>query len=89
MHVIFFTTSGCHLCEDAWEIINQVNQSNERLMDILKIDTMDIADSDSLVSQYGVRIPVLVNKATGGELSWPFEHHDYVDFINRGLAECS
>ena len=61
--LILYTTSGCHLCEHA-----------EAILDELACDyaTVDIADDLTLMERYGVRIPV-VKDASGRELGWPFD----------------
>ena len=58
-----YTTSGCHLCEHAEEILEQGGHV---------FQAVDIADDLGLMEQYGVRIPV-VKDASGRELGWPFD----------------
>ena len=63
----FFTTQGCHLCEQAEEIL--VALQNEY---IFELEVIDIAADTELAERYGLSIPVLLNAATGEELYWPF-----------------
>lgn len=70
------STLGCHLCDDAAEILVQVMDPARYVVDIV-----DIADDDILVEKYGVRIPVLVDEASGAELGWPFDHQALFSFL--------
>ena len=58
-----YTTSSCHLCEQAEQLLAQVG---------LAFDAVEIADDPALLERYGVRIPVLRRRDTGEELNWPF-----------------
>ena len=63
----FFTTQGCHLCEQAEEILVTLQKEY-----IFELEVIDIAADKELVERYGLSIPVLLNAATGEELYWPF-----------------
>ena len=63
----FFTTQGCHLCEQAEEILLTLKKEC-----IFELEVVDIAADKELVERYGLSIPVLLNAATGEELYWPF-----------------
>ena len=63
----FFTTQGCHLCEQAEEILVALQKEY-----IFELEVIDIAADKELVERYGLSIPVLLNAATGEELYWPF-----------------
>ncbi len=56
-----FSTEGCHLCEQALELIEFLH---------VQPTEVDIADDDALYARYGVTIPVL--KSDSQELQWPF-----------------
>jgi len=73
----FYTTAGCHLCEQAFVLLTEVQQSQPFL-----IDAIDIADSDQLIERYGVRIPVVRLEGSKRELGWPFSIDDLFDFLN-------
>jgi len=66
--LILYTTSGCHLCEQAEELITPYIQR-----DSIQLKLIDIADSDQLSDRYGVRIPVIQRVDTTDELGWPFD----------------
>lgn len=64
--LILYTTSGCHLCEQAKDIIWPLIGSTQwQLLEV------DIAETDELVERYGLRIPVVATQKA--ELGWPFD----------------
>ena len=75
MKVTLFTTSGCHLCEEAEAMLLHLRQELK-----LNIATVDIAESDKLMGKYGLRIPVIL-ATDGGELGWPFSIDELVSFL--------
>ncbi|RLA00239.1 MAG: glutaredoxin family protein, partial [Gammaproteobacteria bacterium] len=71
IQIEFFTTLGCHLCEDA-ELLLQTPLNDGRI----QIHSVDIAEgdnSDRLMEIYGLRIPVIKRLDTMDELGWPFD----------------
>ncbi len=74
----FYTTEGCHLCELAAKMLDShINQLS------YNVETIDIAESESLVSQYGTRIPVLIKPKKGEELNWPFTELRLVEWLQE------
>lgn len=63
MSVTLYTTAGCHLCEEAREVLLTVDPA-------LVIHAVDIAEDDTLMDRYGERIPVV--RRGERELGWPF-----------------
>lgn len=61
--LILFSTSGCHLCEDAMALLEQLGANYA---------VQDIIDDSQLVEKYGTKIPVLKDNL-GNELDWPFD----------------
>ena len=59
-----YMTSGCHLCEQAEVLLEQVG---------LAFSRVEIADDAALLERYGVRIPVVRRLDTGQELNWPID----------------
>ncbi|MGS3184718.1 glutaredoxin family protein [Aeromonas taiwanensis] len=59
-----FHTDGCHLCEQAWTLVEQAGLAGET-------HRCDILEDDAWLAAYRVRIPVLCDDA-GRELGWPF-----------------
>jgi hypothetical protein len=60
--VTLYSTEGCHLCEQALQLLNELGVHPE---------VIDIAFDDSLFTQYGWVIPVV--KVASHELHWPFD----------------
>lgn len=65
--ITFYTTLGCHLCDQALEMLKSLEREG-----LVAVTEVDIADDDELVEAYGVRIPVLRRRDDGLELGWPF-----------------
>lgn len=63
-----FSTSGCHLCELAKSLVEELAKRHS-----LTFEEIEIGDSEELVELYGVRIPVLRDLASGREVGWPFD----------------
>jgi hypothetical protein len=59
-----YRSEYCHLCEAADAVLVQAGVSAAGV---------DIGDSDTLIEQYGTRIPVLRRTDNGAELGWPFD----------------
>ncbi|EIT7144573.1 glutaredoxin family protein [Vibrio vulnificus] len=62
--ITLYGTEGCHLCEMAYELVEQAGIAEQ-------VQVIDIAFDDALFSRYGVTIPVL--NSLGSELGWPFD----------------
>lgn len=69
-----YSSEGCHLCEQAYDLCLPVLA--EQML------VVDIVDEENLVEQYGVHIPVLKNLSNGQELFWPFNSKQIQTFIN-------
>lgn len=70
-----FGTLGCHLCERAEAQLMPLVEHG------LRVELVDIADSEALFEAYGLRIPVLRRVDTGEELGWPFDTAQVVRFL--------
>ncbi len=75
MRLILFGTSGCHLCEQAEEIVHACVPDG--------VDYVDIAEQDQWQERYAVRIPVLYDPETKLELGWPFGEVEVEDFVSH------
>ncbi|WP_461537117.1 glutaredoxin family protein [Spongorhabdus nitratireducens] len=75
---ILYSTEGCHLCELAEAVITRSPSFGS-----FACAVEDIADSDELMEQYAVRIPVLKDEASGAELGWPFDQQQLESFIQQ------
>jgi hypothetical protein len=77
MHLLLFGTGGCHLCEQAEEIIQECLLSDYDKV----IELIDIAEQEHWQARYAVRIPVLYDPLSQRELAWRFELADVRAFI--------
>lgn len=71
-----YSTSSCHLCEEATAILLSVGSND------FTWEEIEISDDDALIDRYGTRIPVLLNCRSGQELNWPFNRQDIVSLIS-------
>ena len=69
-----YSTSHCHLCELALEILKPLASG-------FKLTVVDIAEEETLLNQYGLRIPVLHRDDSIIELNWPFSHTDIINYL--------
>jgi len=77
VNLSFYTTDGCHLCEEAKVLLQQLlAQQPERF----QIEVVDIIESNDLVEQYGTRIPVVVREGDQQDLGWPFDYFELQRF---------
>ncbi|MEH6556650.1 MAG: glutaredoxin family protein [Oceanicoccus sp.] len=76
--LILYGTLGCHLCEQALELITPLIGGEYSLVEI------DISDSSDLIERYGIRIPVVAMQGDGAEIGWPFDGEDFVGFLQSG-----
>lgn len=77
MKVQLFTTVGCHLCEEALGLLTTLVESGFNF----DIEEVDIADSETLMERYGIRIPVIKVIDHDDELGWPFEIEQLQTFL--------
>jgi hypothetical protein len=75
-----YSTEGCHLCEMAFQLTEQLNISHH-------VNVVDIAFDDELFSRYGVTIPVLKFESSdcsqSSELNWPFGLLELNDWLKK------
>ncbi|MBH0056074.1 glutaredoxin family protein [Pseudoalteromonas sp. SWXJZ94C] len=71
---ILYHTDGCHLCEQAEQLIMPLLGNSNTLLPI------DIMTDEQLIAEYQISIPVL--KSEKGELLfWPFTSHTVREFL--------
>ncbi|MGZ8163884.1 MAG: glutaredoxin family protein [Methylobacter sp.] len=78
IRLVLFGTSGCHLCEQAEQLIHDFLRDDFELI----IETIDIAEQEQWQEKYATRIPVLYHPETQNELGWPFDQTNVEEFIN-------
>jgi glutaredoxin len=54
IHVVMYTRQGCHLCEEAWEILEKAKQRFGFTLRRVDVDTDPV-----LVERYGLQVPVV------------------------------
>jgi len=74
--LVFYTTAGCHLCEQAAFLLEELKRHQD-----VTIETVDIATDEKLVELYGIRIPVILNAVNDAELGWPFQYEDLLNLV--------
>ena len=73
--LVLLGTPGCHLCEQAEDIMTACAK--------VEVESIDIAEQQQWQEKYAIRIPVLYHAETGNELGWPFDLANVNDFINE------
>ena len=77
MHSLkLYTTTGCHLCEQAEALLQTLHKQG-----LCQWRAVEIADTDELIEQYGIRIPVVANSDTGEDLGWPFTLEQLLEWL--------
>lgn len=77
-----YTTLGCHLCEQAEQLLMDVLPQYPGL----EWQAVEIADDPVLVERYGVSIPVIALTGVSEELGWPFDADALIDYLGRHLG---
>ena len=75
MKARLYTTLGCHLCEEAAAMLGRLAAAGLAV----EVEAVDIADSEQLLADYGMRIPVVAGAR--GELAWPFSLDELRAFL--------
>ena len=76
MNLNLYTTSQCHLCEQAESMLAAVaNDFN------LQWSTIEIAEDARLLNLYEIKIPVLKRLDNNQEICWPFTLNEIRQFI--------
>lgn len=71
--LMLYSTSHCHLCDDAATILNKLA--------VNPFTIVEITDNEQLLLTYSTRIPVLRREDNCAELNWPFNAQDIVQFL--------
>jgi len=74
--LVLYTTSHCHLCEQAEAMLIHLKSRYE-----VNWLLQEISDDDVLTEKYGIRIPVIARIDNQAELNWPFTENDIAIFI--------
>lgn len=73
-----YTTSHCHLCEQAEAILSSIVNDYD-----ISWNSIEIADNDQLLEAYGTKIPVIQVIGTDTELAWPFDTEAVLTHIKQ------
>jgi len=68
MKLRFYTTDGCHLCDEAWALINPIAQRRG-----LTLEYVEIMDDPQAEARFAESIPVLERSDQEQPLHWPFD----------------
>ncbi|MDD4914248.1 MAG: glutaredoxin family protein [Methylococcales bacterium] len=71
---ILFGTEGCHLCEDAGQVLNEAG---------INFQHADILSDEVWQEKFGLLIPVLWHIGSGRQLDWPFDSQQAQSFFQR------
>lgn len=72
--ITLYTRPGCHLCEEAEDVLNQLQTQPE-------VKKINIENNAELEKKYGLRIPVIVNSTHTAEKGWPFGPEDIIELL--------
>lgn len=75
-HLILYGTDGCHLCDQAEELLAEPHAAGR-----ISYEHADILDDPELEQRYAIRIPVLQDAASSQELGWPFDREQLEQFL--------
>lgn len=73
-----YTTSHCHLCEQAEAILNSIVNDYD-----IHWNSIEIADNERLLELYGTKIPVIQINGTRTEIAWPFDSTAVLTMIRQ------
>jgi len=88
MQILYlYTTSGCHLCEQAESLLVPVLVHANRLRAqsgavSLILCPVEITEDPALTERHGSRIPVLRVDGETRELGWPFDQEEAFAFLS-------
>lgn len=80
MLLTLYTTSGCHLCEEAEQMLNVLQRQQ-----VCRWVAIEISEDDRLVDLYGIRIPVIASEE-GRQLGWPFTLETLNDWLIQPVS---
>ncbi|HWU33740.1 MAG TPA: glutaredoxin family protein [Methylovorus sp.] len=72
-----YGTEGCHLCDQALELVHQAIAVRPNIT----LQYIDIVEDEGLMSTYALTIPVL-SLEDQTSLFWPFSVKEITDLIN-------
>jgi hypothetical protein len=79
MRLLLLGTAGCHLCEQAEEMIDACLADG---FQGVSVESIDIAEQQHWQGHYAIRIPVLYHPESTRELAWPFNEITVNKFVS-------
>jgi glutaredoxin len=67
VHLNLYSTTNCHLCEEAESLLNSLNNQYNFIS-----TNIEIAEDITLLARYELKIPVLKRIDNNQEICWPF-----------------
>lgn len=78
--IIFYTTFGCHLCENVEQMFSQFFYEKNNKINF-EIEIFDIIDDEEIMQKYRTQIPVLKKENSSQELLWPFDYSEFRNWL--------
>ena len=75
-----YAIPNCCLCEDAWQLIQELDA---KILNTLSIKKQMIHRSPDLMKQYGWSVPVLYDEEREEILFWPFNEKKILHFLQK------
>ncbi|ABM60905.1 glutaredoxin family protein [Halorhodospira halophila] len=79
--VTLYGTSGCHLCEEARELIDRY-----AVYTALQVHEADVLEHFPDTPELQERIPFLESEQIGSRLFWPFDTADLHQWLQGGMS---
>jgi hypothetical protein len=76
INLILYTTSHCHLCDQAESILKDISVLNDIVW-----ATLEISEDSILLQRYEIKIPVIKRVDNNIEIAWPFTAPDITSLI--------
>jgi hypothetical protein len=76
LNLILYSTSHCHLCEQAESILKALSDNND-----IAWTSLEISEDSILLQLYETKIPVLKRVDNNIEIAWPFTAQDIRSLI--------
>lgn len=80
MKIDFFTGEQCCLCDQAQNLVSQLQSKH---IEFIKVNVRQDPDTYHL---YGARIPVLKKHCDATELAWPFDLLQLKEFVGESTT---
>lgn len=71
-----YSTSHCHLCEEAESLIVNLSEKYD-----IQWQVIEISENDELLECYGLKIPVVKHMGNHKEIYWPFSKMELEQFV--------